>query len=46
MLILYDIMKILKIIQREVLKGTHLPVTIREIQAGYLALILKISISF
>ena len=31
-----DIDKILKIIQRRVLKGTHLPVTIKEIQAGYL----------
>ena len=31
-----DIDKILKIIQRKVLKGTHLPVTIMEIQAGYL----------
>ena len=31
-----DIDKILKVIQRKVLKGTHLPVTIREIQAGYL----------
>ena len=30
-----DIDKILKIIQRKVLKGTHLPVKIREIQAGY-----------
>ena len=28
--------KILKIIQRKVLKGTHLPVTVKEIQAGYL----------
>ena len=28
--------KILKIIQRKVLKGTHFPVTIKEIQAGYL----------
>ena len=28
-----DIDKILKIIQRKVLKGTHLPVTIKEIQA-------------
>ena len=26
----------MKIIQRKVLKGTHLPVTIKEIQAGYL----------
>ena len=31
-----DIDKILKIIQRKVLKGTHLPVTIKEIQEGYL----------
>ena len=31
-----DINKVLKIIQRKVLKGTHLPVTITEIQAGYL----------
>ena len=31
-----DIDKILKIIQRKVLKGRHLPVTIKEIQAGYL----------
>ena len=30
-----DINKILKIIQRKVLKCTHLPVTIKEIQAGY-----------
>ena len=30
-----DIDKILKIIQRKVLKGRHLPVTIKEIQAGY-----------
>ena len=28
--------KILKVIQRNVLKGTHLPVTIKECQAGYL----------
>ena len=28
--------KILKVIQRKVLKGTHLPVEIKEIQAGYL----------
>ena len=32
-----DIDKILKVIQRKVLKGTHLPVTIKEIQAGYLS---------
>ena len=31
-----DIDKILKVIQRKVLKGTHLPLTIKEIQAGYL----------
>ena len=31
-----DIDKILKIIQRKILKGTHLPVMIEEIQAGYL----------
>ena len=31
-----DINKILKVIQRQVLKGTHLPVTVKEIQAGYL----------
>ena len=31
-----DIDKILKIIQRKVLKGTHLPVKIKEIQVGYL----------
>ena len=31
-----DIDKILKIIQRKVLKGTHLPVTLKEKQAGYL----------
>ena len=31
-----DIDKILKVIQRKVLKGTHLPQTIKEIQAGYL----------
>ena len=31
-----DIDKILKVIQRNTLKGTHLPVTIKEIQAGYL----------
>ena len=31
-----DINKILKVIQRKVLKRTHLPVTIKEIQAGYL----------
>ena len=31
-----DIEKILKMIQRKVLKGTHLPVTVKEIQEGYL----------
>ena len=31
-----DIDKILKIIQRKVLKGTHLPIEIKKIQAGYL----------
>ena len=31
-----DIDKILKIIQRKVLKGTYFPVTIKEIQVGYL----------
>ena len=31
-----DIDKILEAIQRKVLKGTHLPVKIKEIQAGYL----------
>ena len=31
-----DIDKIWKVIQRKVLKGTHLPLTIKEIQAGYL----------
>ena len=31
-----DIDKILKIIQRKVLKGTPLPIEIKEIQAGYL----------
>ena len=30
-----DTDKILKIIQRKVLNGTHLPVTLKEIQAGY-----------
>ena len=32
-----DIDKILNIIKRKVLKGTHLPLTIKEIQAGYLS---------
>ena len=31
-----DIDKILEVIQRKVLKGTHLPVEIKQIQAGYL----------
>ena len=31
-----DIDKILKVIQRKVLKGTYLPVELKEIQAGYL----------
>ena len=31
-----DIDKILKVIQRKVLKGRHLPVEIKEIQDGYL----------
>ena len=31
-----DIDKLLKIIQRKVLKGTHFPIKIKEIQAGYL----------
>ena len=31
-----DIDKILKIIQRKVLKGTHLPIKIKEIQAGFM----------
>ena len=34
---LVDIDKILDIIKRKVLKGTHLPCTIKEIQAGYLS---------
>ena len=32
-----DIDKILDIIKRKVLKGTHLPLTIKEIHAGYLS---------
>ena len=32
-----DIDKILNIIKRKVLKGTHLPLTMKEIQAGYLS---------
>ena len=31
-----DIDKILEIIKKTMLKGTHLPLTIKEIQAGYL----------
>ena len=31
-----DIDKILEVIQRKVLKGTHLPIEVKEIQAGYL----------
>ena len=31
-----DIDNMLEVIQRKVLKGTHLPVEIKEIQAGYL----------
>ena len=31
-----DIDKILKIIQQKILKGTHLPVMVKEIQTGYL----------
>ena len=31
-----DMDKILQVIQRKILKGTHLPVEVREIQAGYL----------
>ena len=31
-----NIDKIFEIIQRKVLKGTHLPIKIKEIQAGYL----------
>ena len=30
-----DINRILQIIQRKVLKGTHLPIEIKEIQTGY-----------
>ena len=32
-----DIDKILKMIQRKVLKGTHLPIKIKEVQAGYVS---------
>ena len=31
-----DIDKILEVIQRKVLKGTHLPLEVKEIQVGYL----------
>ena len=31
-----DIHKILKIVKRKALKGMHVPVTVKEIQAGYL----------
>ena len=31
-----DIDKVIEVIQRKVLKGTHLPMEIKEIQAGYL----------
>ena len=31
-----DIDKILEVIQRKVLKGTHLPLEVKEIQTGYL----------
>ena len=32
-----DIDKILEVIKRKVLKGMHLPLTIKEIQSGYLS---------
>ena len=32
-----DIDKIMDIIKRKVLKGTHIPLTIKQIQAGYLS---------
>ena len=32
-----DIDKILEILRKKVLKGTHLPLTIKEIQAGYVS---------
>ena len=32
-----DIDKILGIIKRKIMKGTHLPLTIKEIQTGYLS---------
>ena len=38
-----DIDKILHVIQRKVLKGTHLPVEIKEIHAGYLHSIIFIT---
>ena len=31
-----DIDKILEVVQRKVLRGTHLPLEVKEIQAGYL----------
>ena len=34
-----DIDKILDVIKRKVLKGTHLPLTIKEIQADYLTIL-------
>ena len=34
-----DIDKILEVIQRKVLKGTHLPMDVKEIQAGYLCIL-------
>ena len=34
-----DIDKILEVIQRKVLKGTHLPMEVKEIQAGYLYIV-------
>ena len=39
-----DIDKILDVIKRKVLKGTHLPLTVKEIQAGYLTHSLRICI--
>ena len=33
-----DIDKIFKIIQQKIIKGTHLPMMIKEIQVGYLAI--------
>ena len=32
-----DMDKILEVIKRKVLKGMHLPLTIKEIQSGYLS---------